>query len=312
MNQDPILTAISAIFGVNDFSNILTWVMGIMTALAVAIIIYGGVLYTASGGNKSLADDGKKWITAAISGIVMLIVAYIVLNTINPAVFKLEGFSLPPVNTASTNTGVVNIVSGPTAGPADLQPVAQQLLNNPNITIDNSGECDSVSGNPWSGSSNPLANVQDTANGLLPYVCAEYSPSGTGIIGKCSCTRGGPAGNVSLNPKMLSALLQAANSGYKFDITSLTTGIHAGSYDSGSGKYFPYDAYHGHYSGEAVDLVPIPTPTTPDQWIPMRNEISSLSSSYCGANSLFYCESGSVVENSCQSPTDHIHWTCTR
>lgn len=104
MNQDPILTAISAIFGVSDFSNILTWVMGIMTGLAVAIIIYGGVLYTASGGNKSLADDGKKWITAAISGIVMLIVAYIVLNTINPAVFRLNALEAPKITPTSQTT----------------------------------------------------------------------------------------------------------------------------------------------------------------------------------------------------------------
>ncbi len=91
--NNPIITAISAVFGITDFSNVLTWAMGIMTGLAVAIIIYGGVLYTASGGNQSLAGEGKKWITAAISGIVMLVVAYIVLNTINPAVFKLEGFN---------------------------------------------------------------------------------------------------------------------------------------------------------------------------------------------------------------------------
>ncbi|MDE2145047.1 MAG: hypothetical protein KGJ01_03765, partial [Patescibacteria group bacterium] len=267
---------------------------------------------TASGGNKSLAEEGRKWITAAISGIVMLIVAYIVLNTINPAVFKLEGFSPPSVST-TTNSGLINIATGPVAGPADAQSLAGQILNNPNITIDSSGECDSASQNPGSGSSNPLANIQDSANSLLPYVCAEYSSSGTGIVGSCDCTRGGPTGNVSLNPQLLSGLLDMANSGFKFDITSLTTGIHGGSCDSSGGKCFPYGEYHGHYSGEAVDLVPIPTPTTPSQWISMRNEISSINSTYCNTSqSVFYCESGSTVENGCQAPTDHIHWTCAK
>lgn len=116
--MNPIITAISAVFGISDFGNILTWVMGIMTGLAVGIIIYGGVLYTASGGNKSLAEEGRKWITAAISGIVMLIVAYIVLNTINPAVFKLEGFSPPPVVTSTTTTAPTAPTGGGGAGGA--------------------------------------------------------------------------------------------------------------------------------------------------------------------------------------------------
>ncbi|MCL5006563.1 MAG: hypothetical protein M1153_00220, partial [Patescibacteria group bacterium] len=87
---NPIITAISAVFGITDFGNVLTWAMGIMTGLAVAIIIYGGVLYTASGGNKSLTEEGKKWIVAAISGIVILILAYIMLNTINPEVLRIN------------------------------------------------------------------------------------------------------------------------------------------------------------------------------------------------------------------------------
>ncbi|MDE2098797.1 MAG: hypothetical protein KGL39_16210, partial [Patescibacteria group bacterium] len=51
-------------------------------------IIYGGILYTVSGGNKSLATEGKKWISAAIYGVVLLFAAFLLLNTINPQILR--------------------------------------------------------------------------------------------------------------------------------------------------------------------------------------------------------------------------------
>ena len=91
----------TAVLGISSFGNILGWAMGIATGLAVGIIIYGGLLYTASGGSKSLAEEGKRWIMAALEGIAILVFAYILLNTINPALLRINRSLLPsaPIST---------------------------------------------------------------------------------------------------------------------------------------------------------------------------------------------------------------------
>ncbi|MBI2592925.1 MAG: M23 family metallopeptidase [Candidatus Colwellbacteria bacterium] len=52
--------------------------------LALAIIVYGGIMYIASPANESLKSDAKEWIKAAIFGLALLALAYLILNTINP------------------------------------------------------------------------------------------------------------------------------------------------------------------------------------------------------------------------------------
>lgn len=71
--------------GLNSVNNILNWAIGICGVIAVGVIVYGGILYTASAGNASRKDDAKEWIKAAIYGLVLLLAGYLILNTINPA-----------------------------------------------------------------------------------------------------------------------------------------------------------------------------------------------------------------------------------
>ncbi len=71
-------------------SNLYNTALGIGALLAIGIIVYGGVLYTASAGNSSRIDDAKKWIWAALSGLFILFGAFLILNVINPNLTTLE------------------------------------------------------------------------------------------------------------------------------------------------------------------------------------------------------------------------------
>jgi len=70
-------------FSVN---NIFGWALGIGGTVALGIIIFGGVMYIASAGNVSRQADAKEWIKAAIYGLILLAIGYIILYTINPAI----------------------------------------------------------------------------------------------------------------------------------------------------------------------------------------------------------------------------------
>ena len=72
---------------VNDFYNLALIVSGL---LAFAVVVYAGIKYTISGGNASVQGDAKDQIKQAFLGLLLLLGAYIILNTINPRLTRLS------------------------------------------------------------------------------------------------------------------------------------------------------------------------------------------------------------------------------
>ncbi len=62
--------------------NIINWLLGFAAVAATAIIIVGGYNWLASGGNSERIENGKKIITGGIIGLVMIILAAVLVNTI--------------------------------------------------------------------------------------------------------------------------------------------------------------------------------------------------------------------------------------
>jgi hypothetical protein len=56
--------------------NIIQWVLGILSLLAVVFIIYGGFKWLTSGGDENRIESAKKTITAAVAGLVVVILAW--------------------------------------------------------------------------------------------------------------------------------------------------------------------------------------------------------------------------------------------
>lgn len=63
--------------------------LGVVGGAALGVLIYGAILWTVSGAISS-KQDAMEWIWAAIWGLVLLLGAYLVLNTINPDLVKLR------------------------------------------------------------------------------------------------------------------------------------------------------------------------------------------------------------------------------
>lgn len=68
--------------------------------LAFGAIVYGGVKYTFARGDPPGMSEGKEWVKGALLGLLLLVGAYIILNTINPDIVSLK---LPPLPTVSVS-----------------------------------------------------------------------------------------------------------------------------------------------------------------------------------------------------------------
>jgi len=63
--------------------------------IALLVIVIGGLRYLASAGNPEIMQESKNQITAALSGLLILVSIYLILGTINPELTNLQLPSLP-------------------------------------------------------------------------------------------------------------------------------------------------------------------------------------------------------------------------
>lgn len=76
--------------GTNDvqeiINNVLNALLGIAGTIAVAMIVYGGILYMISGDNKELHERAIKTLTRAVIGLIIIMIAGAAVNFIIGAV----------------------------------------------------------------------------------------------------------------------------------------------------------------------------------------------------------------------------------
>jgi PKD repeat protein len=85
--------------------NVTNFALGFLGLLAVVIVIYGGVLYLTAAGEASKADKGKKSISYAVIGLIIIMGSYALVNTILKAPSGSEAENLSgaaPGGTATT------------------------------------------------------------------------------------------------------------------------------------------------------------------------------------------------------------------
>jgi len=58
--------------------------------LAVVMMMYGGVIWLTSGGSTERISQAKQYVSGAISGMVLLLASYLILNTVSPDLVSLQ------------------------------------------------------------------------------------------------------------------------------------------------------------------------------------------------------------------------------
>jgi flagellar basal body-associated protein FliL len=60
----------------------ITWVLLLVGALAVLFIVWGGLQYITSSGNKDKAEQAKQTLTYAVIGLIVIVLAKVIVNLV--------------------------------------------------------------------------------------------------------------------------------------------------------------------------------------------------------------------------------------
>ncbi len=83
----------------NLISNVVTILFIVATLIALAFLIYGGIRWITSGGDKTGVETARNTIVAALVGLVIVFLSYFILRVI----FGLFGITLENLNLPSLN-----------------------------------------------------------------------------------------------------------------------------------------------------------------------------------------------------------------
>ncbi len=92
-------------------ANIFNFGLAVGALLAFGTIIYAGILYSSSGDNPSKQKEARAWIMAAVQGLALIGLGYLILRTINPNFTSLN--IVPP---ETIDSKLLNDGSGGTGG----------------------------------------------------------------------------------------------------------------------------------------------------------------------------------------------------
>ena len=79
---------------------IFNYSMGFVGILAAVVLMFGGVMWLTAGGNQGQVGEAKEWIKAALTGLILALLSFLILNTINPDLIKMK---MPTIEKAETN-----------------------------------------------------------------------------------------------------------------------------------------------------------------------------------------------------------------
>ncbi|MCD4761638.1 hypothetical protein K8R32_01640, partial [bacterium] len=77
--------------GIEEYiAEIYKYAIGAVGILATVVMMIGGIVWITAGGNAAKIGEAKAWIGAALSGLVLMLTSYMILNIVNPDLVKLK------------------------------------------------------------------------------------------------------------------------------------------------------------------------------------------------------------------------------
>lgn len=74
---------------VNDLvTAVVNWFLSVTAGITIFFLIIGGVYYLTAFGDDKRMQEGKKIITYAVYGLILILISYSVVNTINAIIFN--------------------------------------------------------------------------------------------------------------------------------------------------------------------------------------------------------------------------------
>ena len=80
------------------------YAIGIVGILAAVVLMIGGVMWIVAGGNSTAIGEAKSWIGASLTGLVLALMSYLILATINPALVDLKTTTIKKIEEIKTQS----------------------------------------------------------------------------------------------------------------------------------------------------------------------------------------------------------------
>ena len=77
------------------------YAIGIVGILATVVLMAGGIIWITAGGNSERIGNAKSWITASLTGLVLVLCSYMILYYVNPSLVNFEPIVIKPVEVKS-------------------------------------------------------------------------------------------------------------------------------------------------------------------------------------------------------------------
>lgn len=144
--------------------------------LALAVVVYGGILYMTSIGNPSGVEEAKKWLEAALFGIILLAGAYMILNIINP---QLVNIALPTLQSTGQTVNEVNV---PTSTAATSNAAGTKTGGTSGFTGNTQNTCVLTANGGTNGSCPSISNANGT---ITTQNCCDVGGAATCQTNSC-------------------------------------------------------------------------------------------------------------------------------
>lgn len=199
------------------------YALGIVTLIAVLMIMVGGIVWLTAGGNQERVANAKKYISGSLIGLALALFSYTILRTINPALIKFESLKIQQVGLVET----------------ERETSDNTLCSNPNnpTKFNDKEKCENQTT-----CSSQNACVRDQNDWCCACLDCEVIP---GNIPR----KGGIKGN-KLHPELIKKLQNLTSCSEKWVITE--------AYPPDVSHQSP-----NHYNGKAVDIALRPAITSP-------------------------------------------------
>ena len=73
------------------------YAIGIVGIVAAAVIMWSGFMWITAGGNPQKITEAKSWLTGALSGLMLAMTSFLILQTVNPELIKIKPIGPDPV-----------------------------------------------------------------------------------------------------------------------------------------------------------------------------------------------------------------------
>ncbi len=169
------------------------YAIGIVGILAAVVLMIGGVMWIVAGGNATAIGEAKAWIGASLTGLLLALMSYLILATVNPALVDLKTTPITPITplqgTITTQGCCVPVNNSKACFTGSKNDAGKSLCNEPDNNF-NSTPCNQIAqceqfNTTCDGTNNGTWCGDKTTQGCFNGRCEKCSNEGTrcGTIG---------------------------------------------------------------------------------------------------------------------------------